>query len=85
MLIQEFDISIVDKTSKANVAAKYLSWLHIHNDPIATDDNFPYGNLFVLAIQNPWYADIANFLTTGKILVFFSTQARKLLVEKSFN
>ena len=97
--MQEFDITIVDKPGKANVVADFLSWLYILDDPATIDDSFPDEHLFLLATQNPWYADIANYLTTkkswytnianyltiGKMHIYFFAQTRKLLVDKSFN
>lgn len=83
--MQEFDITIVDKPGKVNVVAEFLSWLHVPDDPTTIDDSFLDENLFLLVTQNPWYADIVNYLTIGKMLGYFSTQERKLLAEKSFN
>lgn len=84
-LMQEFDITIVDKPSKDNVVANFLSQLHLPNDPIAIDDSFPDEYLFLLATQNPWYANIANYLTIGKMSIYFFAQDRKILAKKSFN
>jgi hypothetical protein len=59
--------------------------LHVPDDPTIIDDSFLDEHSFLLFTQNPWYANIANYLTIGKMPVHFSTQARKLLAEKSFN
>ena len=83
--MQEFDITIVDKLGKANVVANFLSRLDVSDDPTTIDDSFLDEYLFLLAAQNPWNANIANYLTIGKMLIYFSAQERKLLVEKSFN
>ena len=83
--MQEFDITIIDKPGKENVVADFLSRLHIPDDPTAIDDSFPNEHLFILIAQNPWYADIANYLTTGRTSPHFSAKERRLLVEKSFN
>ena len=68
-----------------NVTAKFIFQLHLPDDPIAIGDSFPGEPLFPLVAQDPWYIDIANYLTIGKMPIYFSAQARKLLVEKSFN
>lgn len=39
----------------------------------------------MLSTFNPWYADIANYLTTGRTPSHFSAKERRLLAEKSFN
>ena len=67
------------------MVADFLSWLHVLDNHVAIDDSFPDEHLVLFSTQNPWYADITNYLTTGKMLVYFSTQARKLLVDNSFN
>ena len=84
-LIQEFDITIIDKLGKANVVADFLSWLQTLDDPAAIDDSFLDEHLFLLTTQNPWYADIANYLTIGRTPPHFFAKERRLLAEKSFN
>lgn len=85
LLMQEFDITIIDKLGKTNVVADFLSRLHVPDDPATIDDNFPNEHLFLLTAHNPWYANIANYLTTGKTPAHFSAKERRLLTEKSFN
>ena len=58
--MHEFDITIIDKLSKANVVVDFLSQLHVPNDPAIIDDSFPDEHIFLLMAQNPWYADIVN-------------------------
>ena len=48
------------------------------------DDAFPEEHFFHIAVQIPWYEDIANYIVVNKIPVHFSYKERKLLVEKSF-
>ena len=83
-MLQEFDITIVDKPEKVNVVADYLSRIH-HDDTNTTlvDDAFLDQNLFHIAVQTPWYADISNYIAANKIPAHFSYKERKLLVEKS--
>lgn len=84
--MQEFDITIIDKLGKENFVADFLSRLQIPDDPAAIEDSFPDEHLFLmLSTQNPWYADIANYLTIGKTPPHFSAKEKWLLAEKSFN
>lgn len=85
LLMQEFDITIIDKPGKANFVADFLSRLQTLDDPAAIEDSFPNEHLFLLSAQNPWYADITNYLTTGRTPSHFSAKERRLLAEKSFN
>lgn len=70
--MQEFDITIMEKLGKDNVVADFLSQLHVPENPTVIDDSFLDDHLFLLSAQNPWYADIANYLTIGRILAYFS-------------
>ena len=83
--MQEFDITIIDKPGKENVVADFLSRLQTPDDLVAIEDSFPNEHLFLLSTQNPWYADIANYLTTVKTPPHFFAKEKWLLAEKSFN
>ena len=67
------------------MVSTFLSRLHTPDDPVAIDDSFLDEHLFLLTTQNPWYVDIANYLTTGRTPPHFSAKERRLLAEKSFN
>ena len=71
LLLQEFDIQIKDKKGSENVVADHLSRLEFEQDE--DEEEEPIQELFpderLLAIQSlqaPWFADIANFISTGK-------------------
>ena len=68
LLLQEFNLKIKDKKGVENVVVDHLSRLTIahdtHSAPI--NDEFPEESLIQLE-KAPWYAHIANFLTTGEI------------------
>lgn len=86
LLLQEFDITIIDKPGRANVVADFLSRLQsaapVEHEVI--DDRFPYEHLFSIVAHTPWYADIANYLAANRILAHFSPKEKKL-IQKSFN
>ena len=64
LLLQEFDITIVDRPGKGNVVVDFLSRLKTdENAPV--DDSFPDEYLFAVSTHSPWYADIANYLVAG--------------------
>jgi hypothetical protein len=46
LLLQEFDITIVDRPGKENVVADFLSRLNINDDNSPVDDSFPDEHLF---------------------------------------
>lgn len=61
LLLQEFDVTILDKPSQENVVADFLSILHQpDNEPIPID-TFPDEHLCAIFAKIPWYVDIANY------------------------
>jgi len=66
LLLQEFDITIVDKPRKDNAVADFLSRLTIDDSCTPTEDYFPDEYLFAISTYSPWYADIANYHFAGK-------------------
>lgn len=50
LLLQEFDITIVDKPSKDNLIADFLSRMVLQGDNQPMDNTFPYEHLFVISI-----------------------------------
>ena len=86
MLLQEFDITIVENPGRANVVADYLSRIHHDdNDTTLIDNAFLDENLFHISVQTPWYVDIANYIAANIIPTHFSYKESKLLIEKSFH
>nr|GEW01431.1 reverse transcriptase domain-containing protein [Tanacetum cinerariifolium] len=73
LLLQEFDITIIDKKGSENLAANHLSRLeNPHQDVLENKDineNFPLKTLGSLTSHNTsWFSNIANFHAAFKIL-----------------
>ena len=68
LLLQEFFLKIKDKKVVENVVADHLSHLTFSDTTKTTSikDTFPDEQLFKIT-TSPWFADIANFLATGKL------------------
>lgn len=64
LLLQEFDITIIDKPDKDNVVADFLSRLNVDSEGEPIGDSFLNENLFPISTNIPWYADISNYLAT---------------------
>nr|GEX52838.1 reverse transcriptase domain-containing protein [Tanacetum cinerariifolium] len=93
LLLQEFDITILDKKRIENLAADHLSRLeNPHPDVLENKDineNFPLETLRSLTSHNTsWFADIANFhagnfikkgLTSQQKKTFFRDEAFEIL------
>jgi hypothetical protein len=66
LLLQEFNINIIDRPGKDNLVADFLSRMIHLGDNALVEDNFPDENLFAISTFTPWYADVANYLVTWK-------------------
>ena len=86
LLLQDFDITNIDKLGKSNIVADFLSRLHITDEnPTIIEDTFPDENLFHTKIHTPWYVDIENYLATNRMPPHFSHKDKRKLVEKIFH
>eukprot|EP00253_Pinus_taeda_P004058 PITA_04058 len=63
---EEFDITIKDRPGKENPVADFLSRMPKPIDATAVEDQFSDEHLFVVAVQTPRYADVANYLAVGE-------------------
>lgn len=82
LLLQEFDITIVDLPGKENVVADFLSWIK-NDDNIPVDDSFPDEYLFAVSTHSPWYADIANYQVVGKLPSHLSHREKRKIIQKN--
>ena len=72
LLLQEFDLHIVDRKGAENLVADNLSRLeNVLDDPLPIDDSFPDEQLNVISTSRstPWYADYANYIVGSKVIV----------------
>ena len=67
LLLQEFDITIIDRPEKENVVGDFLSHFTNNDNSMPIEDYFPDAHLFAISSHSPWYADVANYLAVGKL------------------
>ena len=67
LLLQEFNINIVDRRGKENFVVDFLSRMNHGGEMNPVCDNFPYEHLFFLVVKSPWFAYLSNYLTTEKL------------------
>jgi hypothetical protein len=68
LLLQEFDIEIMDKPGVENSIVDHLSWLHIeHDTSLPINDFLRNDTLLRVDCSDPWYADIVNFMASGYV------------------
>ncbi|XP_070029572.1 uncharacterized protein [Nicotiana sylvestris] len=79
-LLKEFDIDIQDRKGSENKMEDHLSRLEEgrSHDGLEINDFFPDEQLLAISMKEmPWFADFANYLVCGIILVDFSSNQRK--------
>jgi hypothetical protein len=81
LLLQEFDLHIVDRKGVENPVADNLSRLeNISYDPIPVNDCFPNEQLAAIKVtlrESRWYADYANFIVSKYLPPTCTTQQRR--------
>ena len=81
LLLQEFDLHIIDRKGAENPVADNLSRLeNVLDDQLPIDDSFPNEQLTVInASRNtPWYANYANYIVAKFIPPSFTYQQKKM-------
>jgi hypothetical protein len=76
LLMQEFDITIIDELGKNNVETDLLSRLTKNTDNSPVEDSFLDEHLFAMSAHTPWYVDIGNYLVVGKLSHHISPRER---------
>eukprot|EP00253_Pinus_taeda_P032641 PITA_32641 len=77
---QEFNITVLDRPGKQNTVANFLSRIQNTKEDSPVEDKFPDEYLFAVTTKTPWYADIANYLVTGKLPPhLFPSERRKMM------
>ena len=85
LLLQEFNITIIDRPGKENLVADFLSRINHGGETSPVKDDFPDEHLFALATKPPWYVDLANYLTTGKLPQHLSSREKQIIIKISVN
>ena len=80
LLLQEFDLHIIDRKGAENLVANNLSRLeNVLDDPLPIDDSFPDEQLAAINVSHstPWYADYANYIVATYLPLSFTYQQKK--------
>ena len=85
LLLQEFNITIIDRPGKDNLVTDFLSRIQHDDDTKPVDDTFPDEHLFAVYVQTPWFADIANYLATRKLPNHLSPHEKHCIIVQSSN
>ena len=71
LLLQEFNIIFIDQLGKENQVAEFLSRFNNFGENIHVLDSFLDEHLFAILVQSPWFSNIANYLSSGKLPIHF--------------
>ena len=80
LLLQEFDLHIIDRKGVENPVADNLSRLeNVLDDPLPIDDSFPDEQLAVINVAHntPWYANYANYIVAKYLPPSFTYQQKR--------
>ena len=83
LLLQEFNLTIVDRPGKSNVVADFLSRLDNPGEVTHVNDDFLDEHIFSMSTDSLLFADIANYLVTGKTPPHLSVRANWNIIQKS--
>ena len=77
LLLQEFNITILDRPRKQNIVAHFLSRIQNDNNDTPVEDIFLDEYIFAISTKYPWFVEISNYLTTRKIPSLFFLKKRR--------
>ena len=77
LLLQEFNITVVDRPGRENLVADFLSCIQHDDGAKLVDDTFHDEHLFDVSVQTPRFANIANYLANGKLPNHFSPHEKR--------
>ena len=61
----------------------FLSRINTYGENVPIVDFFPDENIFSISIQSPWFVDIANSLSSGKLPPHFSSREKRQVIKQS--
>ncbi|CAN6583795.1 unnamed protein product [Malus baccata var. baccata] len=79
LLLQQFNIEIRDKKGSENVVADHLSRMVHNEESLPIVETFPVEQLLSIKVNEPWYADLVNFLVSKRIPSTFTRHQRDKL------
>ena len=85
LLLQEFNITIIDRPGKENLVADFLSRIQYDDGAKHVDDAFPDEIFVVVSVQTSLFVYISNYLATGKLPNHLSPHKKRCIVVQRSN
>jgi len=83
-LLQQFDLTIVDKPGKENVVVEFLSRMNLPaGEEGMVDDQLPHEHLFAISVLSPWFANIENYLVSAQFPPNLPSKEKSKIVRKN--
>lgn len=84
LLLQQFCLTIIDKTSREKVVAIFLSRLALRGgEEEMVDDELPNEHLFTILVLSPWFYDIKNYLVAAQFPPSLFSKEKIIIIGKS--
>ena len=83
LVLHEFKVIILDLSSRGNLVVDILSQIHNDTDITLVNDSFLDEHLFLVSSNTPWFANIVNYLATGKLPQHLLSRENKRIVKNS--
>lgn len=83
LLLQEFNIIVLDRPGKQNTVADFLSRIQNIKEDSPVEDTFPDEYLFAETTQTPWFADVSNYLVTRKLPSHLFPREKRNIIQNS--
>ena len=83
LLLQEFNITIIDWPGKENQVADFLSRINTSGQNVPIVDYFLDENLFAISIQSLWFSYIANYVSSWNLPPHFSPIEKRQVIKQS--
>ena len=81
--MHEFNIIVLDRPGRENQVANFLSRLNNYGEVVLVSDNFPDEKLLSISVITPWYFDIANYLSSGKLPPSITSKENKRIIKQT--
>lgn len=84
LLLQQFDLTIVDKPGKENFVANFLSRMNLPTgEEGMVDDQLLDEHFFSISMLSPWFVDIANYLVSAYFPLNSPSREKRKIIKKS--
>ena len=80
LLLQEFNVTVIDWPCKENQVADFLSHLDTEGENVHVFDEFLDEHICAISTHILWFTDIANYLATWKLRQHLSSKEKQRII-----